>query len=100
MPVGSDNRLAAIVCMECPMVNHALEAVFLYLVALPVHPWPLGCHQRRLDLLSATIHQGLALSGCDDDKVLGMLGARDFTRRTIELSDELQECHVGTREGC
>ena len=42
MPVGADDLLAAIVGMERPMVNHALEAVFLYLVSRSVHPWPLA----------------------------------------------------------
>src|SRR6266566_10070852 len=100
MPLGSDNRLAAIVCIECPMVNHALEAVFLYLVALPVHPWPLGRRQRCLDLWGAPIHQGLALSGCDDDKVPGVLGARHFPRPTIDLGAILQDGHLGGRKAC
>jgi hypothetical protein len=42
MPVGADDLLAAIVGMERPMVNHALEAVFLYLVTRSVPPWPLA----------------------------------------------------------
>src|SRR5207245_9494674 len=36
VPVGTDNCLAAIVGIEGPMVNHPLEAIFLYLGSLPV----------------------------------------------------------------
>ena len=39
MPVGSENRFTAIVGLERAMVVHALEAEFLNLVALAVHPW-------------------------------------------------------------
>src|SRR6516164_398449 len=40
MPVGTDDSLATIVDIECPVVDHALEAMLLHLVALAVHPWP------------------------------------------------------------
>jgi hypothetical protein len=40
MPVGTDDGLATIVDIECAVVDHALEAMLLNLVALAVHPWP------------------------------------------------------------
>src|SRR5262249_40324460 len=83
MPVGRDHLLAAIVGMERPMVNHALEAVFLYLVALPVHPGPLGHFQERLNLWRGPVHQGLALDGLDHDKVSGIIRLRLLPRPAI-----------------
>src|SRR5215510_2613459 len=56
MPVGADDLLAAIVGVERPMVNHALEAVFLYLVARAVHPWPLAHLYGVLDLWRCPVH--------------------------------------------
>src|SRR5215813_15601493 len=52
MPVGAGNRFATIVGIERTMVDHALEAVFLPLVALPVHPGPLGRLHGGFDLRS------------------------------------------------
>src|SRR5712691_2866011 len=40
MPVGTENLLTTIVDIACTMVDHVLEAVLLYLVALTVDPWP------------------------------------------------------------
>jgi hypothetical protein len=42
MSVGADDLLAAIVGVERTMGDHPLEAVFLSLIALSVHPGPLG----------------------------------------------------------
>src|SRR6266853_5313881 len=42
MPVGTDDLLAAIVGLEGAMVDHAFEAVFLYLRALAVELGPLA----------------------------------------------------------
>src|SRR5712691_4663854 len=72
MPVGSDNLLAALVGLERAMVVHALEAVFLNLVALAVHSWPLGRLQDVPDLRGSPVHQGLVLWGYDDHKVPGI----------------------------
>src|SRR6266853_389622 len=69
MPVGSHDLFTTIVGIERTMVNHALEAVFLSLTALSVYPWPLGGLQSLLDLGGSPVHQGLALSGLDNDKV-------------------------------
>src|SRR2546425_12868441 len=63
MAVGTDDLFAAIVDLECTMVDHALETVFLHLGSLSVHPWPLGRRQGRLDLRGSPVHQGLALGG-------------------------------------
>lgn len=41
MPVRADKFLATLVGLERSMVNPALEAVFLNLIALPVHSGPL-----------------------------------------------------------
>src|SRR5262245_2905864 len=73
MPAGAGNRFATIVGIERTMVNHALEAVFLPLVTLPVYPWPLGRLQDGFDLRSPPVHEGLALSGRDNHKVPGIL---------------------------
>ena len=40
MPVGTQNRFAAIVRIEGAMINHALEAVFLNLVTGPIDLGP------------------------------------------------------------
>jgi hypothetical protein len=41
MPVRPDKFFATLVGLKCTMVNHALETVFLNLIALPVHAGPL-----------------------------------------------------------
>ncbi len=84
MPVGCDNLLATIVGIERPMVNHALEAVFLHLVARAVHPGPLGHFQDRLNLWRGPVHQGLALDGLDHDKVSGIIRLGLFPRPALD----------------
>src|SRR5712691_4957677 len=42
MAVGSDDLFAAIVALECTMVDHALETVFPHLRSLSVYPCPLS----------------------------------------------------------
>src|SRR5215470_20274054 len=84
MPVGGDNLLATIVGIERPMVNHALEAVFLHLVACAVHSGPFGHCQDRLNLWRGPVYQGLALDGLDDDKVSRIIRLRLFPRPAID----------------
>src|SRR2546428_478427 len=69
MAVGTDDLFAAIVALECTMVDHALETVFLHLGSLSVYPWPLSRRQGLLDLRGSPVHQRLALGGFDDHKV-------------------------------
>src|SRR5438132_9127220 len=95
MPVGSDNLLAAIVGLERAMVVHALEAVFLNLVALAVHSGPLGRLQGVLDLRGSPVHQGLVLWGYDDDKVPGIIGPGLFPRSAIDPCAILKEVDLG-----
>src|SRR6516165_5245650 len=85
MPVGTEGCLAAIVDVERPMVDHRLEAEFLHLVALAVHPWPLTRLQALLDLRGAPVHQGLALWGDNDHKVPGIIGSELFPRPARDL---------------
>src|SRR6266446_5514897 len=63
MAVGTDDLFAAIVDLECTMVDHALETVFLHLGSLSVHPWPLSRRQGLRDLRGSPVHQRLALAG-------------------------------------
>src|SRR5712692_2859047 len=58
MPVGTNQLLAAIVGSERAMVDQALAAVFLSLVALPVHPRPRGRLQNVCDLGRTPRDQG------------------------------------------
>src|SRR2546427_13214045 len=80
MPVGTAYRLATKVDIEPPMVDHALEAEFLNLVAFAVHPWPLACLESLLDLRSAPVHQGLVRSRFNDGEVPGIIFAALFPR--------------------
>src|SRR5712691_11997327 len=69
MPIGANDQFAAIVDLECTMVDHMLEAVFLYLVSLAVHPWPLARLHDLFDLRGPPVHQGLAFDRLNHDKV-------------------------------
>src|SRR5262249_15881873 len=94
MPVRSDNRLAPIVGIERPMVDHALEAVFLYLVALAVQSGPLKrCHS-ALDLRGTPVHQGLTLGGLDNHKVTGIIWAGHLPVAAIALGAVFQRPHL------
>src|SRR5215469_10656287 len=73
MPVGTDGCLAAIVDVERPMVDHRLEAEFLNLVALAVHPWPLTRLQALLDLGGPPVPKVFALGGKNDHKGPGII---------------------------
>src|SRR2546430_928051 len=95
MPVGTEDRFATIVDIEPTVVDHALEAVLLNLIALAVHPWPLACLQGVLDLRGAPVYQGLALSGDNDHKVPGIIGPRCFPRSAINPGAIRQEGHLG-----
>src|SRR5712692_4688505 len=95
MPVGTDNLLTTIVDIECTMVDHVLETVLLYLVALTVDPWPLFRLQGVLHLRSAPIHQGLACSGLDDHKVPGVIFAGLFPWPAIDPCAILEGFHRG-----
>src|SRR5439155_15045791 len=53
MPVGTDDLLASIVGLKGAMVDHAFEAVFLYLCALAVEFGPLAHLDGGLELWSA-----------------------------------------------
>src|ERR671935_2237930 len=68
MPIRAKNLFPAVVGIEGAMVNHALEAVFLSLAALPVHLGPRGRLHGRLDPRRAPVHQGLALSRLNNHK--------------------------------
>src|SRR6266436_1243365 len=93
MSVGTENRFAAIVGIECAMVDHALDAVFLDLVALSVHSGPLGRRQGVLDLRGAPVHQDLAFCRLDDNKMPGVIGSGHMPRSTIDLRAILQCSH-------
>src|SRR6266852_7637167 len=95
MPVGTENLLTTIVDIACTMVDHVLEAVLLSLVALTVDPWPLFRLQGVLNLRSAPIHQGLALSGLDDHQVPGIICAGLFPWPALDLCAILQGFHIG-----
>src|SRR5215831_17548452 len=95
MPVGTEYGFAPIVDLEPAVVDHALEAMLLNLVALAVHPWPFACLQGVLDLRSAPIYQGLALSGYDKHKVPGIIGPGCFPRSAIHSCPIVQEVHLG-----
>ena len=94
MPVGTANLLTTIVDIECTMVDHVLEAVLLYLVALTVDPRPLFRLQGVLHPRSAPIHQGLACNGLDDHKVPGIIFAGLFPWPAIDPSAILQGFHI------
>src|SRR2546426_1160948 len=85
MPVGTENRCAAIVGMACARVAHALEAVFLDLVARSVHAGPRGRRQGVLDLRGAPVHQDLAFCRLDDNPMPGVLGSGPRPRSTRDL---------------
>src|SRR4030095_6614300 len=89
MPVGCDNLLTAIVGIECPMVNHALEAVFLSLAACPVHLGPRGRLHGRLDPRRAPVHQGLALNRRNNHKMPGIVCLGYLPWPTIDLCASL-----------
>src|SRR5262249_43776997 len=78
MPGGTENLLPTIVDIECTMVDHVLEAMLLYLMTLPVDPWPLLRLEGVLDLRRAPIHQSLARNGLDDHKVAGLIFSGPF----------------------
>src|SRR5258708_40334390 len=69
MPVGTEYGLATIVDIEPPMVDHALEAEFLNLVALTVHSGPLTRRQDGLHLRGGPVHQRLVRRRFEDHKV-------------------------------
>jgi hypothetical protein len=77
------------------MVVHALEAEFLNLVALAVHPWPFGRLQGLLNLRGSPVHQGLALGGGNDHKVPGIIRSALFPRPAIDLRAIFQGVHRG-----
>src|SRR5262245_48932625 len=84
MPGGTENLLPTIVDIECTMVDHVLEAMLLYLMTLPVDPWPLLRLEGVLDLRRAPIHQSLARNGLDDHKVAGLICAGLFPGPAID----------------
>src|SRR5207245_9173716 len=71
MPVRAEYRLVTKVDIEPPVVDHALEAEFLNLVACAVHPWPLACLESLLDLWCPPVHMSL---------VIGRFNAGEVTR--------------------
>jgi len=93
MPVRSDNLFTALVGIERAMVDHAFATVFLYLVALSVHPWPLGRLQGGCDLWGSPVHQGLALRRLDQDKMPGIFGPGHFPRPALHPGAILQGAH-------
>src|SRR5512144_288773 len=100
MPVGADDLLAAIVGIERPMGNHALEAVCLSLVAGAVYPWPLAHLYGVLDLWRCPVHQGFALSGLDDDKMSRIIRPGHFPRPTIDPRAILKRADLGGLKAC
>src|SRR5256885_8508345 len=84
MPVGTEYGLATIGDIEPPMVDHALEAEFLNLVALTVHSGPLTRLQDGLDLRGAPVHQRLVRRWFDDHKVPGIGLAGGFSPAAIK----------------
>src|SRR5205823_5492141 len=93
MPIGTYNLLAAIVGLERAMVDHALEAIFLYRIALSVQPGPLARLQGILDLRRAPVHQGLALLGRHEHKMSGIVWPGHFPRPTIDLGAIVKGIH-------
>src|SRR6516162_5830684 len=71
--------------IEGAMVNHALEAVFLSLAALPVHLGPRGRLHGRLDPRRAPVYQGLALSRLNNYKMPGIICPGYLPWPTIDL---------------
>ena len=63
MPFRAANRLAHVDRIERAMVDHALEAVFLYLVALAVSSGPLKRRHSGLDLQVPQYSQVLPSAG-------------------------------------
>ena len=89
------NLLPTIVDIECTMVAHVLEAMLLYLITLPVDPWPLLRLQGVLYLRRAPIHPGLARHGLDDHRVPGIICVGLCPGPAIDPCAIRQGCHIG-----
>ena len=95
MPVRAEYRLVTKVDIEPPVVDHALEAEFLHLVACAVHPWPLACLESLLDLWGAPVHQGLVRGRFNDGEVPGIIFTALFPRAALDSSAIVQGVYQG-----
>src|SRR6266516_7485773 len=101
MPVGPDDLLAAIVGLEGAMVDHAFEAVFLYLRALAVELGPLAHFDNGLELWRAPVYEELALFGYNTHKEARVVVCGGFPRSTLDLTAIVQStrgCDLKTLE--
>src|SRR6266568_5396249 len=97
MPVRPNDFFAARVRLERPRCKHALAAVFLYLTARSIHPWPLDRLHRLLDLGGSPVSQGLPRRRRDDAKVPRVLWPRHVPRPALDLGAILQGGDLGGR---